>query len=79
MTLRGATATQVTEAIWTGHWKPGRRGKSQVYKAFAFGRPSPVNQKVYVLKTIHDIFSNEPTEIVVITVLVYYSDEEPTS
>jgi hypothetical protein len=78
MALRGATATEVTEAISTGHWKPGRRGKFQVYKTFTFGRPSPVNQKVYALKIIHAIFSNEPTEIVVITVLVYYNDEEPT-
>lgn len=74
MRLRGATEAEVIEAIRVGHWKPAQRGKFQVYKAFAFGHPSPVNQKVYAFKTVHVIFANELAEIVVVTVLTYFND-----
>jgi hypothetical protein len=38
----------------------------------AFGRPSPINQQIYPFKTVHVIFADEPNEIVIVTVLVYY-------
>lgn len=72
--LRGATEAEVLDTIRTGRWQPAQRGKLQVRKAFAFGQPSPVNQQVYASKIIHVIFVNEPQEIIVITVLVYYAN-----
>lgn len=76
MRLRGATETEVSKAIQSGAWQPAQRGKFQVRKTFAFGQPSPVSQQIYAFKTVHVIFADEPDRIVVITVLVYYQDEE---
>ncbi|MFN8459005.1 MAG: DUF4258 domain-containing protein [Anaerolineae bacterium] len=72
MRLRGATQDEVREAIKTSLWQPAKRGKYQARKTFAFGQPSPINQKVYPFKTVETIFADEPGEIVVVTVLVYY-------
>ncbi len=72
MRLRGATETEVKETIETVPWQPAKRGKYQTRKTFEFGQPSPVNQQIYPFKTVHTIFADEPNQIVVITVLVYY-------
>ena len=74
MRLRGATQEEVEEAIESTPWQPAKRGKYQVRKTFAFGRPSPINRQVYPFKTVHTIFAEEPDEIAVVTVLVYYGD-----
>lgn len=72
MRLRGAAQEEVRETVETSSWQPAKRGKYQASKTFAFGRPSPVNQQVYPFKTVQAIFADEPNEIVVVTVLVYY-------
>lgn len=72
MRLRGATREEVMEVVEAMPWQPAKRGKYQSRKTFAFGRPSPINGQIYPLKTVHVIFADEPNEIVVVTVLVYY-------
>lgn len=72
MRLRGATREEVRETVETNPWQSAKRGKYQARKAFAFGRPSPINQQIYPFKTVHAIFADEPNEIVIVTVLVYY-------
>ncbi len=76
MILRGASESEVIEAIRTGEWKLAKRGKQETIRRYSFGRPSPVNEQVYRFKIVNPIFSPEPNEIVVITVKVYYSNEE---
>ena len=72
--LRGATDAEVIATIQAGAWQPARRGRFQARRSFAFGQRSPVSQQVYAFKTVHAIFADEPNEIVVVTVLVYYSN-----
>jgi hypothetical protein len=74
MRLRGASQTEVSDTIESGSWKPAKRGKYQARKKFTFGHPSPVNQQVYPFKTIDAIFADEPDEIVVVTVIVYFGN-----
>ena len=78
MLLRGATETDVTETIQIANWKPAQRGRFEARKSFAFGQPSPINQQVYAFKIVRAIFADEPNEITVVTVLVYYGDKEET-
>lgn len=75
MCLRGATELEVVQTIQGGSWEPARAGKYQARRTFVFGRPSPVDQKVYPFKTVHVIFAEEVDRIVVVTVLVYYSSD----
>jgi len=70
--LRGATQEEVTDTVQTSSWELAKHGKYQARKTFAFGYPSPINQKVYPFKTVHVIFADEPKEIVIVTVMVYY-------
>jgi len=72
MRLRGATEDEVRDTIHTAAWTPAKHGKFQTSKTFPFGRASPVNGKIYPNKTIHVIIADEPVEIIVVTVLVYY-------
>ncbi|MDH4137938.1 MAG: DUF4258 domain-containing protein [Anaerolineae bacterium] len=75
MRLRSATQEEVRETVETTQWQSAKRGKYQARKTFAFGRPSPINQQIYTFKTVHAIFADEPDEIIVVTVLVYYGEE----
>ncbi len=43
---------------------------------FEFNSHSPANAKYYKFKTIDVIFVDEQNEIVIVTVKVYYSNEE---
>ena len=72
MRLRGATREEVRETVETTPWQSAKRGKYQVRKPFAFGCPSPINRQFYPFKTVHAIFADEPNEIVIVTVLIYY-------
>lgn len=73
---RGAVEAEVIEAIETETWRPALQGKWQVQKKFDYRKPSPVNQQVYQFKTINAIFADDPNAIVVITVIVYYGNQE---
>jgi len=74
MRLRGATQSEVREAVETVPWQSAKRGKHQVRRSYSFEMPSPINQQVYPFKTVHVIFADEADEIVIVTVLVYYGD-----
>jgi hypothetical protein len=74
MRLRGATQEEVKEAVETIAWRSAKRSKFQVRKTYTFERPSPINQQIYPFKTVHAIFAEEPNEVVIVTVLVYYGD-----
>ncbi len=76
MVLRGATEEEVAMSIRTDKWGAAKMGKFQSRHQFDFNRVSLTNQKYYKYKTVESIFADEPNEIVVITVKVYYSNEE---
>jgi len=76
MVLRGATEEEVAMSIRTGKWGAAKMRKFQLRHQFDFNRVSLTNQKYYKYKTVESIFADEPNEIVVITVKVYYSNEE---
>ena len=76
MVLRGATEEEVAMAIRAGKWKAGKLGKSRSKYQFDLNRVSLTNQKYYKFKTVEPIFADETNELVVITVKVYYSNEE---
>jgi hypothetical protein len=76
MVLRGATEEEVAMAISAGEWESGKMGKSRSKYRFDFNRVSLTNQEFYKYKTVEPIFADEPNELVVITVKVYYFNEE---
>lgn len=76
MVLRGATEEEVIMCIRAGKWESARMGKCRSRYQFDYNRVSLTNQKFYKYKTVEAIFADEPNEVAVITVKVYYSDEE---
>lgn len=76
MILRGALEDEVIKAINSGYREPAKMGKFQTKYSFAFNKTAPINQQFYKYKTVEPIFADEQDEIVVITVKVYYSNEE---
>ncbi len=76
MNLRGATEEEVAETIRAESWTQAKRGKRQARRRFAFGKPSPINKKEYKFKDVEPIFIEESGAIVVVTVKVYYTNEE---
>ena len=76
MRLRGATQQQVEEIIQTSDWSPAKGNRLQARKVFTFGLPSPINKQIYAFKRIQAIFVDNDDQIVIITALVYYLDEE---
>lgn len=76
MILRGALEAEVFKAIDSGNREPAKMGKFQTKYRFAFNKTAPTKQQFYKYKTVEPIFADEQDEIVVITVKVYYSNEE---
>ncbi|RKY05676.1 hypothetical protein DRP77_00165 [Candidatus Poribacteria bacterium] len=76
MSLRGATEQEVIETILKGQWLPAKYDRFRSKRRFNFGRPSPITGVVYRFKDVEAIFKEEEDQIVVITVKVYYSNEE---
>ena len=74
--LRGATEDEIRVVLGRGTREPARRGKWQVRWSFDYGGASPVDGRRYREKAIEVIFADEPDEIVVVTVKVYYSGGE---
>lgn len=70
MHYRGATAQEVTEAIRTAPWVSVELGRLECRKDFTYGKNW--NGKFYNTKQVRPIFVDEPQEIVVVTVYVYY-------
>ena len=67
---RGATQEEVGEAIRSAPWGPAEGGRLECRKDFSYGREW--NGKVYRTKRVRPIFVDEPNEILVVTVYVYY-------
>lgn len=67
---RGATAQEVSEAIRAEPWRPAELGKLECRKDFAYN--ALWNGKHYAIKQVRPIFVEEPSEIVVVTIYVYY-------
>ncbi len=76
MLLRGALEAEVIKAIDSGNRESAKMGKIQTKYRFDFNKTAPTNQQFYKYKTVEPIFADEHDEIVVITVKVYYSNEE---
>ncbi len=76
MELRGASQEDVIKAIELGKWEPAKMGKSQSKYTYDFNKATLTNQKFYKYKIVEPIFADERDEIVVITVKVYYSNQE---
>jgi hypothetical protein len=68
--FRGATEQQIVEAIRTETWEPAELGRLECRKNFVFN--SEWNKKYYDAKQVRPIFVDEPDEIIVVTVYVYY-------
>jgi hypothetical protein len=70
MGARGVSDIEVVEAIRTAPWGPADRGRLEC----RHNRPyaNEWNGKQYATKQVRPIFVDEPTEIVVVTVYVYY-------
>jgi hypothetical protein len=70
LAFRGATEQEVVEAIQTEPWRPAESGRVECRKDFAFN--AIWNRKHYATKRVRPIFVEEPDEIVVVTIYVYY-------
>jgi hypothetical protein len=68
--FRGATEAEVIRAIDTEPWTPAERGRLECRLALSFR--GTWQGRAYASKLIRPIFVEEPTEIVVVTVYVYY-------
>jgi len=73
---RGATEEEVLECIRQSPRFVLQGGRFSARKVLPFDRISPMNNKYYRFKTIEPVFADTPDEIVVVTVKVYYSNEE---
>ena len=67
---RGASIQEVVEAISTEPWQPAELGKLECRKDFVYN--ALWNQRQYETKQVRPVFVEEPGEIVVVTVYVYY-------
>ncbi len=68
--FRGTTQAEVVETIRTAASHPAEGGRLECRKDFAFN--SAWNGKHYATKQVRPIFVEEPNEIIVVTVYVYY-------
>ncbi|MBM3127283.1 MAG: hypothetical protein FJ009_01445 [Chloroflexi bacterium] len=78
MVLRGASEDEVAQTIRQESWAQAKRAKYRAKRRFAFDKPSPLNQKTYRFKEVEPIFADEPDMLVVVTVMVYYTNAEET-
>ena len=67
---RGATEQEVVDSIRTVAWQPAVRDRLECRKNFPFN--AQWNGVHYASKQVRPIFADEPDEIVVVTVYVYY-------
>lgn len=68
--FRGTSEWEVCDAIRTASWQPAESGRLECRKDFRFD--ADWNQRHYATKQVRPIFVEEPEEIVVVTVYVYY-------
>ena len=72
--FRGATAAEIDEAVTSSPWQPAELGRLECRRDFVFARAW--NGVFYPTKQVRPIFVDEPDEIVVVTVYVYYLSGE---
>ena len=70
LAFRGTTAQEVADAIRTETWQPTELSRLECRKEFVFA--GEWNGKHFSTKQVRPIFVDEPDEIVVVTVYVYY-------
>ena len=63
---RGATGLEVAETIRQSPWVEAGQGRKECQKDFIFGG------EMYATKRVRPIFVENPQEILVVTVYVYY-------
>jgi len=68
--FRGASEDEIKDAIQTAAWKPSERNRLECRLDVAYN--ALWNGKWYIMKQVRPIFVDEPGEIVVVTVYVYY-------
>ncbi|MFZ0419178.1 MAG: hypothetical protein WAM04_13855 [Candidatus Sulfotelmatobacter sp.] len=68
--FRGTTETEVVETIQTAPWMPAEKSRIECRKDFLFD--ALWNGRRYATKQVRPVFVEEPNEIVVVTVYVYY-------
>lgn len=68
--FRGSTEEEVVDTIRTAAWEPAELGRMECRKNFTF--EAEWNKKYYATRQVRAIFVEEPDEVVVITVYVYY-------
>jgi hypothetical protein len=68
--FRGAAPWEVEEAIRTNPWEPAALGRLECHRDYPFHQEW--NGVFYETKRVRPIFVDEPEEIVVVTVYVYY-------
>ena len=73
---RGATEEEVRQAVLHGVRESARRGKWQARYRLPYGGRSPFDGMLYNEKAVEAVFADEPNEIVVVTVKVFYRDQE---
>jgi len=76
MKLRGAKNSEVINVIRKGKRQIAKLKRKQAKLQFFFNKSSPITGKKYKLKDVEVIFIEETKKIVVITVKIYYSNEE---
>jgi len=72
MLSRGATIEQIGSTI--GMPTPAKNGRFAARKTFEYNSISHVNHKYYLKKTVEVVWADEPLELVLVTVKVYYHD-----
>ncbi len=73
---RGASEDEIIAAILHGSREPARQGKWRVKHQLPYGGRSPFGEMRYNEKTVEVIYADEPGEVVVITVKVFYRGRE---
>ncbi len=68
--FRGTTEAEVNDAIRTAAWYPAENGRMECRRDLPFD--AIWNGRHYTAKQVRPIFVEEPNEIVVVTVYVYY-------
>ncbi len=72
--LRGATRDEVVDTLRESDVSPAKNGRLASRKTFRYHSISPINHLFYELKSVDVIWVDEPLEIVVVTVKVYYHE-----
>jgi hypothetical protein len=70
LAFRGTTEEEIVSAIRGDAWEAAEGGRLECRKDFVFG--ALWNGRHYAHKQVRPVFVEEPEEIIVVTVYVYY-------